>query len=203
MYRAHKHIKFDAAKWHRQIVNPLLVECHNLWLLRNDERHGKEQSQKRTRRLEQLERDLIAIFQFESEVLASDRDIFDTPISDLLTLPPSEITKWIASRKPIILQSRRAARRSSTHITRLLPTYFHPLRKSSRKQRKHRHRKLRPMDLIPTTPDDYDDHTETFMTEHFSRLPVVRARKLKRTKPSHRRRKLRQQPLLPCPDQPT
>jgi hypothetical protein len=59
------------------------------------------------------------------------------------------------------------------------------------------------MDLVPTTPDDYDDHTETFMTEHFARLPVVRARKLKRTKSSHRRRKLRQQPLLPCPDQPT
>jgi hypothetical protein len=68
-----------------------LVECHNLWLLRNDERHGNEQSQKRTRALEQLERDLIEIFKFESEVLASDRDIFDTPISDLLTLSPSKI----------------------------------------------------------------------------------------------------------------
>jgi hypothetical protein len=40
MYRAHRSTKFDAAKWHRNIVNPMFVDCHNLWTLRNEERHG-------------------------------------------------------------------------------------------------------------------------------------------------------------------
>jgi hypothetical protein len=30
MFRAHKTIKFDAAKWHRKLVNPMFVDCHNL-----------------------------------------------------------------------------------------------------------------------------------------------------------------------------
>jgi hypothetical protein len=111
MHRVHKCIKFDRNKWHRKIVNPMLVDCHNLWLLRNDKRHGKESAQKLSKQLEQLDWDLIAIFKYKTEVLASDRDIFDTLIQELLTLPLSEISKWITSRKPIILQGRRDARR--------------------------------------------------------------------------------------------
>jgi hypothetical protein len=114
---------------------PMLVDCHNLWLLRNDERHGKESAQKRSKRLEQLERELIAIFKYETEVLASDRDIFDTPIQELPTLPLGKISKWITSRKPIILQSCRDARRRSTSTVKLLPKYFHPLRRLPRKNR--------------------------------------------------------------------
>jgi hypothetical protein len=109
MFCAHKTIKFNAAKWQRKLVNPMFVDCHNLWTLQNEERHGKEQTRKQARRLAQLKRDLLEIFKYKSEVLASDRDIFHTPVSTLLTLPPNEILKWIKSRKPIILHSRREA----------------------------------------------------------------------------------------------
>jgi hypothetical protein len=38
----------------------MLVDCHNLWTLRNDERlHGKEKTQQSTCRLAQLEQDLL------------------------------------------------------------------------------------------------------------------------------------------------
>jgi hypothetical protein len=72
----------------------------------------------------------LYIYQFEPAVLASNKDLFDTPIDNLLTLPPDEIDKWITSRRPIILQSRRKARRHSTCNVQLLPSYFHPLRQS-------------------------------------------------------------------------
>jgi hypothetical protein len=75
----------------------------------------------------QLERDLITIYKLEPDVLASDNDLFDTPIDELLTLSPDEIEKWITSRHPIILQSRCEARRHITSNVQLLPTYFHPL----------------------------------------------------------------------------
>jgi hypothetical protein len=180
VYRVLPKTKFDAAKWHRKIVNPMLVDCHNLWILRNEERHGKEQTQKRTRRLAQLERELIELYKYHTEVLASDRDIFSTPISGFLTLPPAEITKWIKSRKPIILFSRREARRKSVSTVRLLPSYYHPLRRTPATVRRAKtgpQRKLKPSDLL--SQRDYDDELDTLMTEHFSRLPAVRARKPK------------------------
>jgi hypothetical protein len=74
-YRVYPKTKFDPAKWQRRIINPMPVDCHNLWFLRNDERHRKEASLKRNRKMEQLERNLIAIYKFEPEVLAADRDI--------------------------------------------------------------------------------------------------------------------------------
>jgi hypothetical protein len=158
IYRVHHNTKFDVAKWHRRIVNRMLVDCHNLWSLRNEERHGKEQTQKRTKRLEQLERDLLLIFQLESEVLASDRNIFSPPIAQLTTLPPGGITKWIASRQPIILHSRRKVRRRITYSVKLLPTYFHPLRRPVRiPSRRLPHRRAHPDQLPPTRSRNNDD----------------------------------------------
>jgi hypothetical protein len=87
----------------------MLVDCHNLCPLYNDEHHGNQLSQKQSKRLAQLKCDLATIFKYKTEVLALEHDIFDTPIHELLTLSLGKITKWITSRKPIILQSRRNA----------------------------------------------------------------------------------------------
>jgi hypothetical protein len=105
----------------------MLINCHNLWTIRNGERHGTNKIAQRITRLAQLERDLVSIYQYESKVLASNKDLFDTPIDKVMTLPPDKIDKWITSRRPIILQSHREARRHSTRNVNLLPTYFHPL----------------------------------------------------------------------------
>jgi hypothetical protein len=51
--------------------------------LRNGEYHGTEKHQGHTKRLEQLERNLTAIYLLQTEVLASDCNIFDTRIEDL------------------------------------------------------------------------------------------------------------------------
>jgi hypothetical protein len=124
MHTVHPSIKFDYDKWYRKLLNPLLTECHTLWLLHNSERHSTEQQQKHTRWIQQLERDLNDLFKYEPTVLASDKDIFSTPVSELIALPPSKIGKWIKSRKPIILHSRREAIKCSITTIRLLPTYF-------------------------------------------------------------------------------
>jgi hypothetical protein len=111
----------------------MLIDWHTLWTIRNGERHGRDKKAQRINRLAQLERDLISIYQFEPEVLASGKDLLDTPINELLTLPPDGIHKWITSRRPIILQSRREVRCHSTCNVQLLPTYFYPLRQSKTK----------------------------------------------------------------------
>jgi hypothetical protein len=73
MHRRYPSKKFDSDVWHRKLLNPLLSECHALWLLRNGERHGCKKTQQRQKRLEQLEQDLIALYQYELQVLTSDR----------------------------------------------------------------------------------------------------------------------------------
>ncbi len=60
---------------------------------------------KTTKCLKELEWNLVEIYKYKLEVLASDHDIFQTPINELLTLPPGKIAKWITSHKPIILHS--------------------------------------------------------------------------------------------------
>ena len=190
MHRAHPSIKFDYDKWYRKLLSPLLTECHSLWLLRNGKRHGTEQQQKRTRRIKQLERDLNNLFKYKSTVLASDRDIFSTPVSDLIALPPSDIEKWIKSRKPIILHSRREAIKCSITCIRLLPTYFPTL---------PRRKPRRPTRRFPSPSSSPSPHTliNQHMTKHFAILPLVR---LKRTNPKVTpyqpvHRTLAQQPL--------
>jgi hypothetical protein len=77
MYRAHSSIKFDSDKWHRKLLGPILVKGHTLWTLRNGKQHGTEQRQKRTRRLQQLERDLHNLFHY--------KDTDPTPVAQLMT----------------------------------------------------------------------------------------------------------------------
>ena len=57
-FRTTPSIKFDPAKWYRKLVNPMLVNWHALWTLRNGEHHGTDRQRKKTKRLEQLDRDL-------------------------------------------------------------------------------------------------------------------------------------------------
>jgi hypothetical protein len=62
MHKSFPDIKFDPGSWHKKILHPLFIECHTLWTLRNGEHHGTDQQTQRMKRMEQLERDLTAIF---------------------------------------------------------------------------------------------------------------------------------------------
>ena len=79
--------------WYRKLIGPLLVECHTLWTLYNGECHGTEQKQKRTRQLQQLECHLHDLFKYKPTLLASDHDLLNTPVLDLITLPPGKIER--------------------------------------------------------------------------------------------------------------
>jgi hypothetical protein len=95
MHRRHRSKKFNPAVWHHKLLNPLLSECHALWTLQNSERHGTAKTIQRQKRLEQLERDLIDLYKYKTKVLASDCDLFDRPIANLLTVPLNESSKWM------------------------------------------------------------------------------------------------------------
>jgi hypothetical protein len=117
----------------------------------------------------------MELYKFQTEVLALDRDLFSTPITELLTLvPPGEITNWIASRRPIILQSQRDSRHRSTSSVQLLSTYFHPLHRKPSFPVCHPRRRRSHASQDSTTCKDppLDDDHDTLITEHFPRLSV-------------------------------
>jgi hypothetical protein len=62
-----------------------------VWTIRNGKCHGTNKIAQGITRQEQLDRNLVSIYQYEPEVLASDKDLFDTPTDKLMTLPPDEI----------------------------------------------------------------------------------------------------------------
>jgi hypothetical protein len=105
----------------------MLIDCHTLWTIGNGERHGTNKNAQCINREGQFERDLLSIYKFEPGVLTSNKDLIDTPIGELMTLPPDKIGKWITSCCPIILQSHYKARHHNTCNVKLLSTYFHPL----------------------------------------------------------------------------
>jgi hypothetical protein len=104
--------------------------------------------QRRTKQLEQLECDLQELYQYETEVLVADCNLFDTAIKDLLTMQLGDITKWIFSRKPIILQSCQDTNRRNCNHMRLLPKYFHPL---ACRRKAHKPRPMQDTSKMPIT----------------------------------------------------
>jgi hypothetical protein len=186
IYRTKPNSKFDRAKWLRQIIKPLILNCHDLWTLRNEERHGHDSASKQQKLAEQVRRDLRAIYSLEDEVLASDRDLFSTPLDDFLAEPTYSIQCWLRSHKPIIYHSRREARRRCVSEVRLLPTYFHPL-PSRRTQRNPRNRPVTtvtPPLRITRISDHYANIPSTAtiprsilqtraLVRHFQQLPLT------------------------------
>jgi hypothetical protein len=145
------------SSWHQNILHPMLVNCHTLWTLCNGKQHGTNKKAQRINRLAHLERDLLTIYKYDPEVLASNDDLFDNPINRLLTFPPNENEKLIVSPRPIILQSRREARRHSTCHVRLLLTSFHPLRRLKPK------RPIRPANPHPHSTPTFNSLITWFM----------------------------------------
>jgi hypothetical protein len=134
--------KFNKNKWLRLIIKPLIMDCLDLWTLRNAERHGNNSTSKQQKLANQAQRDLRAIYQLQEEVLASDRDLFSTPLDTVLLADTYSIQCWIRSHKQIIYQSRREAKRHAVTNVHLLSTYFHPL--PSRRTQRDQHTRPTP-----------------------------------------------------------
>jgi hypothetical protein len=120
IYRTSPGTKFDKDKWLRLIIKPLIMDCLDLWTLQNAERHGNDSTSEQQKLANQAQRDLRAIYQLQDEVLASDRDLFLTPLDTILLADTYSIQCWIRSHKPIIYQSRREAKRHAVTNVRLL-----------------------------------------------------------------------------------
>jgi hypothetical protein len=76
---------FDRDKWLRLIIKPLFTACQDLWMIQNEERHGKDDTTKKGLQAAQIKRDLRALYLLQPEVLAVDHDLFRDSVDDHLT----------------------------------------------------------------------------------------------------------------------
>jgi hypothetical protein len=152
--------KFDKEKWLLLIIKPLIMDCLDLWTLRNEERHVIDSASKQSKLASQARRDLRAIYLLSDEVLAPDRDLFSNPL-DTFLLADIYSQFWIRSHKPIIYQSRREAKCNSATNVRPLPIYFHPIPS----HRSHRNQNTCPL------PSAHPPLCPTRMPDHYNHIP--------------------------------
>jgi hypothetical protein len=94
------------------------------------------------------------------EVIAADRDLFRDTIKEHLTDEIYTIHQWVLSHKSTVQQSRRESRRCSRTKIKLLPAYFHPLKKGKRKRTHFR-----------SAPTPVPLYQSTRMGDHFQQVP--------------------------------
>jgi hypothetical protein len=76
IWRASPGTAFDHDKWLRLIMKPLFIACQDLWTVRNEEGHRKDNKTKKGLWAAQVERDLRALYlPQQPEVLAANRDL--------------------------------------------------------------------------------------------------------------------------------
>jgi hypothetical protein len=62
VWRTNPSKKFDSEAWLRLIIRPNFTACQDLWTTRNDERHGKDATTKKSLQAAQAERYLRALY---------------------------------------------------------------------------------------------------------------------------------------------
>jgi hypothetical protein len=134
--------------------------CQDLWTTRKDKRHGKDAKTKKSLHAAQVKGDLRALYAVQDEVLAADRDLFRDTVEEHLTDEIYAICQWVLSHKSTIQQSRQESKRRSTMKIKLLPSYFHPLKKGKRKRNHFR-----------SAPTPVPIYQSTRMGDHFQHVP--------------------------------
>jgi len=98
--------------WAANIVTLILHHTILLWEERNEQYHGLDEEQRKHHLLDHYRfiiRDLISK---KPLCLAKDRDIFpDDPQLLLTQTSPTKLAEWIATRKPVIINSVRQAKK--------------------------------------------------------------------------------------------
>jgi hypothetical protein len=193
VWRTNPSMSFDREAWLRLIIPPIFTACHDLWTTRNEERHGKDDKTKKSLHAAQVERDLRALYAVRAEVLAADHDLFRDTVEEHLTDEIYTIRQWVRSHKTTIQQSRRESRRRSTINIKLLPAYFHPLKKGKRK-RTH----------LRSAPTPIPIYQSTRMGDHFQHAPSIPTPAPRSNKQlAHIVRNFQQLPLIFGGDHPT
>jgi hypothetical protein len=117
--------------WLKRILNCMWTNLWQVWLIRNDDLHGRDRQQREKKCIEKLTPRIVALYDKADTVLAADKDIFAIPIDTQLTFPSGELKAWITLATPTIKRAINDAnehhRRTNHTITQHLTARPDPL----------------------------------------------------------------------------
>jgi hypothetical protein len=88
--------------WLKRVLNRLWTSLWDVWLLSNDDLHGRDRQQREQKRLEKLTPKVEALYDQATTLLTADKEIFAIPIHTRLTFPSREIETWIKLVTPTV-----------------------------------------------------------------------------------------------------
>jgi hypothetical protein len=95
--------KQSGAQWLKRILNCMWTSLWQVWLIRNDDLHGRDRQQREKKRIEiLLTPRVVALYAKADTLLAADKDIFEIPIQTRLTFPSGELSTWIKLVTPTV-----------------------------------------------------------------------------------------------------
>jgi hypothetical protein len=105
-------LKQSGEIWLKRILNCILTSLWQVWLIRNDDLHGRGRQQREQKRIEKLTPRIIALYEQAGSLLAADREIFAIPLHTRLTFPSGELKTWVKLVTPTVRQAISDARES-------------------------------------------------------------------------------------------
>ena len=105
--------KTSSEHWLKRVLNCLWTSIWQVWLIRNEDLHGRDRQQRETKRIEKLTPQVVALYAQADLLLAADKDLFSIPLPVRLTFPSGELSTWIKLVTPTV---KRAIHDAHEHI---------------------------------------------------------------------------------------
>jgi hypothetical protein len=88
---SHCSMNHKQRQWLNKLLRTMWIHIHDLWLARNDDRHGRTSKAKSQANHHQTLRTIRALYLLKDSVLSKDRDIFYNDLDADLLQPPQEL----------------------------------------------------------------------------------------------------------------
>ena len=120
-------LPISGSDWVRGLGRLLIDQWFQLWKLRNDDRHGKDQEQQRILRERIIHASIREMYTYRSKVCPADRHIFHESAEEHIQRHPllNSMEDWLLNYRPMILASVEQAQRLG--ITNNQSIYAHPI----------------------------------------------------------------------------
>jgi hypothetical protein len=112
--------------WLKRVLNCIWTALWTLWLIRNDDLHGRDRPEREKRRIEKLAPRVTALYAKADTLLVADRDIFAIPLTTRLTFPSGELHAWIKLVTPTVRRATRDAEESLRRTNHTLLPHLEP-----------------------------------------------------------------------------
>jgi hypothetical protein len=122
--RHHRTMSHKQRQWLPKLLRTMWIRIHDLWLARNDDRHGRNSKTKAQANKHQVQRTIRALYQLKSLVLAEDYDIFYEDLEAHLQQPLRELNAWVLTHKGLIAYSARTAKMAARSNMKPITEHF-------------------------------------------------------------------------------